>query len=189
MTRLSDSKLIELLKGSERECDLALANIQKYFKGINTLYKYVVVQGKKSTQDFEEITNDALLALAINVRRGDFQSKSKLDSYFTSIGKNIWKTRQARSKQAHTQLLGADFKSLTPEIDRIIETDYLRSIIRKSYSKITVDCKQLIVMRFEREMKAEAIAELLEIEIQSVRNKLSKCRKKLGTFIKMHIHE
>lgn len=177
-----------MLKGTNRECNLALASIQRHFSGVRTLYRVIVQEAGKSRQDFEEIASDALLALALNVKRGKFKNQSSLNSYFTSIGLNIWKTKLTRSNKFTIDSIDSTQLLIEPEIEKTIETQYLREIIRKSYSQMTENCKQILIMRFNKGMTVEAMSERLTIAEQSVRNQLSRCRSKLELVLKAHTH-
>jgi len=188
LKKLTDDRLVELLQGTEQECDIALSHIQIYFSGLALLYKLIVQEGKKPIQDFEEIASDALLELASAVQKGKFRFESSLNSYFTSIGKNIWRTRLRRAKSIHTQDIDNETIRIEPSIEKDIETEYLREIIRSSYAQITDNCRQIITMRFNKEMGTEAIATSLKMKTQSVKNQLSRCRSKLRDIIKAYIN-
>ncbi|MFT5168290.1 MAG: RNA polymerase sigma factor (sigma-70 family) [Saprospiraceae bacterium] len=179
-----DSELIKVLKGSRIEMNQAITWILKHSGWRDA----IGIQIRRFQMDLnirDEVFYEGLTALTVNVRKEDFQGNSKLKTYFEGICKNILRTRLTKKTRDAQRFVSMETEQIiqkeTIDAGEIQESDRQSAIqqtLAGMINKLGENCKRIlgyIVLDYSM----REIAEKLDMERQSIKNKSLKCRGEL----------
>ncbi|ANQ49931.1 sigma-70 family RNA polymerase sigma factor [Flammeovirga yaeyamensis] len=169
----------------------------KYEKTIEHLYdkyflsvKKIIVNLGGSSEDAEDIFQDALAKVIWSIDEDKFQGKSHISTYLITIAKNMWlKTLQKKSKHFSTPLeeglidqLSGD-EELLEDIPLGNDDDlYTKSMFEDLIEKIGVDCRNILKNYYFDKLSYNQILDRNKGKYsseQALRNKKSRCLKYL----------
>jgi len=146
----------------------------------------LVLKNNGTKEHAKDIYQDAFLAVWRNVKDNKFTPKneSSINSYLYTIAKNKWMD-YLRSKDYKRTIVSSEFSDLkTPENnfdknnDDIINENRLQSIMQ-SFKDLGLPCKELLTKFYYEKKSMKTIAEELQLDAASTRNKKYRCMQKL----------
>lgn len=150
---MDDHKIIDLIRSGSN--DKALAALYRHFP---MMQKMIRTNGG-STQDAEDVFQEALIILCTQVRKKDLQLTAKLSTYLFSICRYLWKDEWKRRKG---QLLHAFETGLTGVEEQALETfreaDKRASLAEKALHELSERCRELLLLFYNGGMKLKDIA-------------------------------
>jgi RNA polymerase sigma factor (sigma-70 family) len=174
----SDADLISCLMNNTRT-DAALRFM--YRDHFDLLSRYVF-NNSGNEQDAEDIFQEVMVAFINLVKAGRFRGESSIKTFLFSLNKNIWlnelkRRGRAVAREEKYERLN-DHKELTA--DSIMELRQAKNDLMKLIDELGEACKKILLLYyFENRSMKEILATLPYENEQVVRNKKSKCLKKL----------
>lgn len=68
-------------------------------------------------------------------------------------------------------------------VEEIVEGRFLKVMIKQNLSKLKPDYKQVLILKYEYELKDEKISEILGISVSAVKSRLHRAKSKLRTVL------
>ena len=164
-----------ILKGGRREKQEAIGLL--YDQCFPVILKLVATTEDKTLA--EDIFQEGMAHLYNNLISGKFEGRSKLSTYLIGICKNIWLMR-LRQKTVHftadqqPEIVASDSEEMVNE-----------EMVHLLLSKMDSGCADLLIAIYYEHKPVEEIEQQFKLgSNQALRNKKSKCLKKLMQFIK-----
>jgi len=187
----TDEALIDMIRESalsrERAFEYLFLNQElknKAFSKINNR-----IQDKMVAED---IFLDSLLAFIKNVRYNRFKGESKISTYIVGIcnfqclrylDKQKKEKIKAASYKAEQMSTTESEKSAEVKLVAIEDNRYDTILKRKICRLLSPTCRDAFRNKYGKDLSVKDIANLKEIAVQSVKNTLSRCYKKLRELI------
>lgn len=174
----SDADLISNLTNN-RQNDAALKFI--YRECFDLLSRYIF-NNSGNEQDAEDIFQEVMIAFINLVKAGKFRGESSIKTFLFSLNKNIWlnelkrRGRAAVREEKYERL--NEHTDLTADLS--MELHQTKTDLMKVIDGLGDACKKILLLYyFENKSMKEILATLPYENEQVVRNKKSKCLKKL----------
>ncbi len=149
-----------------------------YIQNFKIVKSWVIKNGGKLS-DAEDVFQDAVIALYLNLKKDKYQSQENkgISAYFLQICKFRW---YDLLKKKANQELSLDEVSKEPIQDMlpidIVDKHYkLHTILNELKEK----CKTIIRYFYWDKMDLKSIADILKMEVESVKNAKYRCLQKL----------
>ena len=163
-----------IINGSRREKQQAISLL--YDQCFPVIYKLVAKEADRSIA--EDIFQEGITKLYDNLIHGRFEGRSKISTYLIGICKNIWLMRLRKNKIFYADL---PEEPATSDADVTIDEEKLILLL----SNIDSGCFELLTaIYYERKSAEEIEAQFNLGSNQALRNKKSKCLKKLMKLVK-----
>lgn len=178
------------MSDSERYLLALLEGNSNVIEEIYTLFfpkvKFFVIENKGKEIDAKDVFQDALLYLIIVQKEKELQVKS-FEAYLFTICKNIWRRKLKNKKEWVIN------HEVIPLIDR--ETDLSLFILeqkrlefyQEKFQLLSDNCKQILGNYFNGMKYEEILIELNYSSINTVRQRVFKCKTKIIKLIKSDI--
>ena len=150
---------------------------QAYFEAI-----VVQVCNQGGTRDDgADIFQESVIVLIDKVRTGQFRGESSIKTFLSAIARNLWlfecRTRERRKKREQLYMVGED---LTTEGKEMVGDKNIVFALRQVMGELGEKCHQILKgFYFEKKSYRELLKEVDMQNEQVLRNKKSKCIKKL----------
>lgn len=141
-----------------------------------------MMQVTGSAEEAEEVTQEAFIRAFIKL--DTFQRNSQFFTWLYRIAFNNALTRR-RKRSARVSLdqmhdeNGVEFGAATAAVDEGMLRDERVALVRRAIDSLTEEHRSILVLREMDELSYEAIAEILEISIGTVRSRLNRARRQL----------
>ena len=179
-TKTDSTQIIELIKINDEGVLKTL--YQSNFYKIEAF----VLKNSGTTEHAKDIFQEAFIAVWKNVKTNKFhpQNNHSLNGYLYTISKNKWmdylrskhhKKTVVTSKLNHFQISNTD--SLDKH-DDILKENRLQDIMQ-AFKKLGLPCKNLLTKFYFEKKSMNTIAEELQLDTASTRNKKYRCMQKL----------
>ena len=150
---MNDSKIIELLRTGRN--DSALNALYMHFP---LLQKMIRSKGGTSN-DAEDIFQEALIILIKKVRQDHFQLTAKLSTYLFSVCRFLWKDEQKKRRQPvaldpDTGPAGFDER----ELNAAVEEESRAQLAEKVLYELKDRCRELLIHFYEGRLRMKDIA-------------------------------
>ena len=164
-----DDFVKKLIKGDEKAFERLVRENQ------NKIYA-VCMNMLKNPHDAQDAAQDTFLKAYRNIRA--FKSESKIETWLTRIAVNtcldvLRSRRDTVDIDEQYDLAGAD----TPETE--LEKNDRRQAVRKALQAMPPDMRSIIILRDINGYSYEEVGEMLNLNIGTVRSRLSRAREKL----------
>ena len=170
-----------IISSDEKKRSEAFGYIYKKMYG---KIKSYLLKHSATTEEIEDLFQEAVFTLYKNIQTGTFKNKSQVSTYLFSICKNLWFTRY--KKRSAEEIITSEM-SLDAHPADINENTVDKILINRVLSDLSPSCKQLLIDYY---FKKIAITEIKEKEglgsIQAVKNKKWRCMKKLQEIIEKY---
>ncbi|MDX2048893.1 MAG: sigma-70 family RNA polymerase sigma factor [Chitinophagaceae bacterium] len=148
-----------------------------YFEGI---VAHICANGG-SREDGADVFQDAVIVLIEKVKTGRFRGDSSIKTFLSAIARNLWlfelRTRERRKKRELFYMNGENNE--TTETGSFLDKDS-RQDLQKVLAEIGDVCRKLLTgFYYEDKSIKELLAEFDYENEQVLRNKKSKCMKKI----------
>ena len=174
-----------LVDGLQTEDNKAIQYMYDTYK--NGIFKFVT-DNKGSTEDADDLFQEALLATIKNLKRGKFEKSAKLSTYFYSIARYKWLTvlkKRGRSGQLIDSDNELDFIELSQQEyqNQFIEEEKNDKIkmIANSLAKLKQDCRELLIAFYYEKKNMKQLAKRYNYTEGFVRVKKNRCMESLRT--------
>ncbi|MCX7550802.1 RNA polymerase sigma factor [Xanthomarina sp. F2636L] len=179
-TKTDSTQIIELIKINDEGVLKTL--YQSNFYKIEAF----VLKNSGTTEHAKDIFQEAFIAVWKNVKTNKFQPQNNhsLNGYLYTISKNKWmdylrskhhKKTVVTSKLNHFQISNTD--SLDKH-DDILKENRLQDIM-EAFKNLGLPCKNLLTKFYFEKKSMNTIAEELQLDAASTRNKKYRCMQKL----------
>lgn len=178
----SDGGLIESLKTTTGS-DAAIRFL--YREHFTLLIRYVMANSG-SSQDAEDVFQEVIVAFVSLVRAGKFRGESSVKTFLFSLNKNIWLNELKRRGRAEAREEKYEKQNSQPDVtpDLAMEISQTKAELMKAIGQLGENCtKILLLFYFENRSMKDVLTHLPYENEQVVRNKKSKCLKKLEELI------
>ena len=177
----TDAKILDLIR--KRDDEEALVFLYRANRRSVTSY---VTNNSGSSDDAEDVLQEALVILWERVRSGKFQYEAKLSTFIMATAKNIWMRRLARRKR---EVPGAarieETTSGDPSaLDELIENER-KQLVRSALEKLGDPCKKLLLLFYWEELSLVEIASQMHFaNADTVKSKKYQCKKALEQLLR-----
>jgi RNA polymerase sigma factor (sigma-70 family) len=156
-----------------------------YRENFELLSRYVL-NNSGSEQDAEDIFQEAMIAFVNLAQAGKFRGESSIRTFLFVLNKNIWLNELKRRGRAevreekYERLIDQQGQS----ISLAIEMQQSKNELMKAIEELGENCKKILLLfYYENHSMKEIVSHLPYENEQVVRNKKSKCLKKLEQLI------
>ena len=168
--KYSDKELVEALQGSSEQAKNA----------INYIYHSQQWRGK---------AYGAIMKLIDKIIEGAFKGDGSLQAYFIGICRFhcLQHLEKETKRKTRLQTVGSENQDNDTVISQMIKTESeeeVEKLIERLISKLPEKCIEVLRALFWNNQKRKEIAELLQINPQSVSNRRDRCLKKIRDIIK-----
>lgn len=179
--RFSDEELLEALKSSRMDAAVRFL----YREHFSFLSRYVL-SNSGSEQDSEDIFQEVVVAF-INLARADkFRGESSVKTFLFALNKNMWLNELKRRSRAmaREEKYERQNQAETQTADLALEMAQTKTELMKILDELGETCKKILLLfYFENRSMKEILTTLPYENEQVVRNKKSKCLKKLESLV------
>lgn len=174
MKNLSDEQLIVRFAQGENEAFDELLNRYK-----NSLYNYInsIIQNRDLAED---IFQDTFTKVIIKIRSGQYQESGRFSSYLFRIAHNkiisIYRQEQTVSQINESDVeydlfsnkeICDSFDEVIPSLEESMCHNQILNDIRRMIHFLPENQKEIILMRFYKDMSFKEIADILNISINT----------------------
>jgi RNA polymerase sigma factor (sigma-70 family) len=155
---MNDLKTLEFLRGHNHH--KAFVQLYKYRK---TFRKYVQ-SNSGTTEDADDIFQEALLILHRKVNDPSFQLSSSLNTFLFAIAKNLWRDQLKKRKVDVSQIPSLSTNS---DIDDLLAQESLFRKAEEALKRITAQCQEILEYFYIRKWSMLAIANQLGLSSEN----------------------
>ena len=148
--------------------------------------EYLVLKNNGTKEQAKDIYQDAFLAFWTNIKNEKFKpdSHSSIDGYLYTIAKYKWINHLRSNKHKKTILTNNDLKLeatgiYEESVDDIIEKERLLDKAMVAFKNLGHPCKLLLTRFYFEKKSMKDIAQELQLDPASARNKKYRCMQKL----------
>ncbi|MEW6512005.1 MAG: sigma-70 family RNA polymerase sigma factor [Bacteroidota bacterium] len=141
----------------------------------------LVRQHRGTSEDAEDVLQEAIVVLWERVKTGRFEYKAKLGTFIYATAKNIWIRRLARSRREPAAAEGnGENPGIDPDPLEILMDDEETRIVRNALEKLGEPCKEVLLLFYWEELSMEEIASRLGFaNADTAKSKKYQCKKAL----------
>ncbi len=172
----SDRYLSALLNGNEK------VTSEIYTKFYPKICSFIL-RNKGKEEDVEDVFHDALMYLIVTHKKKQLSINS-FEAYFFTICKNIWKTslKNRKSQVMNERILTLDIKE--DNLSSFIVEQQRRELYTDAFQELSDNCREILSNYFNGMSYEELVKELSYASINTVRQRVFKCKAKLISIIK-----
>ncbi|CAM1371212.1 RNA polymerase sigma factor [Tenacibaculum xiamenense] len=172
----SNRYLSALLNGNE---EVTAEIYSKFYPKISSF----ILRNKGKEEDVEDVFHDALMYLIITHKKKQLCINS-FEAYFFTICKNIWKTslKNRKNKVMNEQVLTLDIKE--DNLSSFIVEQQRRELYTDAFQKLSDNCREILSNYFNGMSYEEIVKDLSYSSVNTVRQRVFKCKSKLISIIK-----
>ena len=150
----------------------------------------MVLANSGSTDDAEDILQEAVVVLWERVRAGRFQPSARLETFVYATARNLWLRRLARARR-ELSLPDADPSVEDPELpplERMIDEEQAR-LVAQALEALGEPCRTLLLLFYWEERSMEEIASRLGFaNAATAKSKKYQCKKSLEQIVSEQYH-
>lgn len=171
-----------------------LVNDQEVSRSIRFLYREnflslsgYIVHNSGNEQDAEDIFQEVLVAFINLLKAGKFRGESSIKTFLFSLNKHLWLNELKRRNRSgmREEKYEKTMQQEEPAPDVVMEIQQTKRELMKTVALLGENCKKILLLfYFENKSMKEIVTELPYENEQVVRNKKSKCLKKLEELVK-----
>jgi RNA polymerase sigma factor (sigma-70 family) len=175
----SDARILDLMRRGDEEALVIL------FDASRRAVTSYVRNNNGTTDDAEDMLQEALIVLWEKVRSGNFHYDAKLSTFIVAVVKNLWLRRLARQRKESPDPLEFDRRATTDPspLDELIENDRAKQV-RDALEKLGDPCRKLLLLFYWDEYSLEDIAAAMGFaNAETVKSKKYQCKKALEQYL------
>lgn len=157
-----------------------------YRENFDMLSRYIL-NNNGNEQDAEDIFQEVMVAFIQLLKAGKFRGESSIRTFLFSLNKNIWlnelkkRGRASLREEKYEKNMNRDEHTA----DIAMELRQTKQELLKTLEALGENCKKILLLfYYENRSMKEIVSELPYENEQVVRNKKSKCLKKLEELVK-----
>jgi len=179
--RLDKVIIQELQSLDEKTVDSALTYLYKVSK--KTVSRFIL-RNKGGKQDVDDIFHDGLIAFYNLVRQNKINDETNVEAYLYSICRNMW-AKKLKKRKTNVPLSETydvvDTEDI--QIDNILNGEH-KSLIAQILKSLGEECEKILLLFYFEQLKTKEIVKHMHYaNDQVLRNKKSKCMKKLRELV------
>lgn len=186
--KYSDKELVEALQGSSEQAKNAINYIyhSQQWRG----KAYGAIRKILPTLAYaDDIFDESIMKLIDKIIEGAFKGDGSLQAYFIGICRFhcLQHLEKETKRKTRLQTVGSENQDNDTVISQMIKTESeeeVEKLIERLISKLPEKCIEVLRALFWNNQKRKEIAELLQINPQSVSNRRDRCLKKIRDIIK-----
>jgi RNA polymerase sigma factor (sigma-70 family) len=178
----TDDSLIDSLKTDSASNGAIRFMYRQYFA---VLSRYVLTNNG-SGQDAEDVFQEVIVAFVNLVRADKFRGESSIKTFLYSLNKNIWLNELKRRGRASAREEKYEIQNRQKEpwLDKALELTQTKAGLMNAVNELGENCKKILLLfYFDNKSMKEILAYLPYENEQVVRNKKSKCLKRLEELV------
>lgn len=169
-----DSKILDLIRRGDEEALVML------FRDHRRMVVDFVTRNSGSTDDADDLLQDAVIILWERVRNGNFEYASKLGTFLLGIVKNRWMRVLATRRREPPLRDDLDPPDAGTGIEEEIVREEERSLVHKALEQIDELCRTLLVLFYWEECTMEEIARRMGMaNADTAKSRKYQCKKNL----------
>lgn len=178
-----DASIITGIRGTAEERDAALGFFFRQHRSLRAQVIAYVAKSGGTEHDGEDVFQDAVVLFDRNIRKGQFEQKSSLSTFFFSIAKFHWIGQRSRRKTTEELAERREVESESGPEDAYI-TEERKNMLEKAIEQTGEKCRQLLSL-YKLSYKMEEIAEITGLSSAAMAKKaVYQCRLKLRAYLK-----
>lgn len=172
----TNASMIQRLKDGEREVLIEL------YKEHERMIRKYVLENNGTTDDAEDLLQDALVVLWQNARKPDFELDAKISTYLFAVVRNQWLKVLEKRKRENTSIESiGEVPTDTVHMDRLD-----LKIVRDYLNDMGDLCRKILLMYYFDGFDMQTIADANQLaNTNTAKSKKYQCLKELGTKIKL----
>ncbi|HEX6332811.1 MAG TPA: sigma-70 family RNA polymerase sigma factor [Flavisolibacter sp.] len=180
---LTDDEVIANLRDN-RQVDETIRFLYREYYDFVSRY---VVQNSGRAEDAQDMFQEVIIAFISVVQRGKFRGEASIKTFLYTMNRNMWlneikKRDRAHAREQRYEKLAGSGEAAAPDF---MEQREVHNELMKSMEAIGDTCRQILLLfYYENRSMKEILATLHYENEQVVRNKKSKCMKKLEELIR-----
>lgn len=175
---MTDEQLVQhIAHGDEASME---ALVYRYHKPI-----YIYLQRMLNDRELaEDLSQECFVRLYRSIKSGRIPTRFRPWIYriAANLCKDVWKSSAYRKEvleEAEKLSLHSDGETVTS----ILERQWRREAVVRALKRLTVEEREIIVLRFYQDLKLDEVAETLQLPLGSVKSKLYRTFKKLANLL------
>ena len=164
--RESDHYLEAILEGDEK-------GIRKMYQDLMPLIISIILKNKGTTNDAQDVFQDALMIIYQKAQNGDIQSIGSFKGYFIGVCKYVWMNKLRRKHRQDISIDSDHFHSLpdhTSDMDQLLHQREMKKLFREKFALLEGWQQQLLELSFAGKSHKE-IAEIMSFSSEGYTKK------------------
>lgn len=166
----SDAELFKKILIGGENLEEAFRDLMNREKSTRKIQKLIYSRGG-SSQDYEEIFNDTLLALQSGIVTGRFNNESKIDHYMTRTAKNMLFLRFRKNKTRFVEI-DHRIENQEPTIENNIIQKERNNMLANLIRKLSEKCQKILILAFIENHKNKELQVILNYKNDGVVRKV-----------------
>lgn len=176
----SDHPLLDRLRSGDREVLVEL------YKDNERMIKKYVLDNNGTSDDAEDLLQEALVVLWQNARKPDFQLDAKASTYLFAVVRNLW-LKQIEKRKKGTRL-NDSHQEVAAEEPKHLDMDL--AVIRKELNSMGELCRKILLMFYFDGYDMNTIAEANNLSnSNTAKAKKYQCLKELTQQVKIKFNK
>ena len=176
MGRIEEKFLIKRAQAGDE------GSFEKLIESNKTKAYNLALSYMKNEYDAQDVVQDSYIKIFRNLK--SFKGESSFDTWVYRIVVNTCKDHLRKHKDNVVNLDQAyDLEDKGPGPEEVMETKLTADLILKAMDFLTLDHREIIILRDIRGLTYEEIAFILDCSVGTVKSRLSRAREKLKTVI------
>ncbi len=176
----SEAGLLEQIREGKDEALASLYNSNR--KAITAF----VTRNSGTSDDAEDMLQEALVVLWERVRRGKFEPSAKLSTFIFATVRNMWMRKLARMRRETPSEIDPEryVDDAFSPLEELMESETTTGV-QHALSRLGEPCRKLLLLFYWEELPFEAIAkELRFANADTVKSKKYQCKKALEKLLR-----
>jgi RNA polymerase sigma factor (sigma-70 family) len=180
VNQYSSAEILQRLKKGDRDVLVEL------YKANETMILKYIKEQNGSTEDAEDLLQEALVVLWNNSKKSDFELTAKPSTYIYAIVKNLWLKNIEKSKRTSPENhISQNAVADVPDADK--QMDF--ALVRKMLNQMGETCRQVLLMFYYEGLDMQTIAKANNFANADVaKAKKHQCLKELEKNVKSQYH-
>lgn len=180
---LTDETILYNLQQSGAAEEEAIRHLyREHYRGLSQF----IIHNNGSEQDAEDIFQEVVLAFINAVKQGKFRGESSIKTFLYALNRNLWLNelkRKGRAEARESRYNNLSEQS-SPTVQQALEYNQSTKLLMQVIEELGENCKKILVQFYYENRSMKEIVETLNYENeQVVRNKKSKCMKKMAELL------
>lgn len=171
----ADARVLDLIRKGDEKALVILYNSNR------TMITSYITRNSGSTDDAEDMLQEALIVLWERVRSGKFEYSAKLSTFIYATVKNMWSRKLARKRRETPTDIDPEQHSdeSSSALELLIESEQAK-LVQEALTKIGEQCRKLLLLFYWEELSMEEIALHMGFaNADTVKSKKYQCKKAL----------
>ena len=177
----SDARILDLIKKGDEEALVTLYEVNR--RPITSF----VVRNSGTSQDAEDMLQEALVVLWDRVRSGKYKHTAQLNTFIFGIVKNMWLRQLARLRREIPSEIDPDSPANGASALETLIDDERTILVRDALDKLGEPCRKILLLFYWEELSMEQIAERLGFaNAETAKSKKYQCKKSLEKLLRAY---